>query len=352
MLVMAGLYSCDPGQPRAVIGVVFTYSKAVQVAQEMIAETAQAGEPVILLQHDTRTNPTIDAVFRRAEWALALPDLVAVVGHESSGASLAAAPLYADAGIPLIVPTATTSLLTPPGAFPLAPTDSLQGAVLARFAVDRLGATRATVFYVADEYGHSLRLGLTQEFERLGVELVDVVPIDTISDIPALLQASLAHGEPDVLIAAARHPEAWDLARVIQTTAPEINILAGDGAYHAPGMFRRAGPAADSVYLSVFWHPEAADSAGRDFVRRFRILTGSEPGPTDAMVFDAIMVTATAIRAVGARPDRVTSYLQELGAGRPPYHGVTGDIDFQPDRVRPIMIIRPRSGETHMVAQE
>lgn len=351
LTAVAGVVSCDPGQPRAVIGVVFTDSKAVQVAQEMIAETAQAGEPVILLQHDTRTNPTVDEVFRRAEWALSLPDLAAVVGHESSSSTLAAAPLYLDAGIPLVVPTATTPLLTPPGVFPLSPTDSVQGAFLARFATEQLEAAKATVFYVADEYGHSLRLGLEREFKRLGVELVEQVPIDSASDAGAMVRASLAHGVPDVIVAAVRYPEAWHLARVIKELAPEVQVMAGDGAYAEPAAIAFAGDAADSVYLSVFWHPDVTDSAGHDFERRFRILTGQAPGPADALVFDAIMVAASAIRAVGPRPDRVGRYLMELGAGRPPYEGVTGAIDFRPDRERPVLMVRPAGQVTRVVYQ-
>ncbi|MCZ6754740.1 MAG: ABC transporter substrate-binding protein [Gemmatimonadetes bacterium] len=352
MLVWLPLLSCNRGQPRAVIGVVFTYSLAVQVAQAVIAETARAGEPVILLQHDHRVMLSTDQIFRRAEWALALPDLVAVVGHESSGSSLTAATLYHDAGVPLIVPTATTPLLEERhGTFPLAPNDSIQGAFLAQFAAHQLDARRASVFFVTDEYGWGLRLGVVQEFVRLGVEVIDEVPIDASSNVDAMAAASLARGKPDVIVAAARYPEAWDLARAVQARARDVQILAGDGADRMPDALQRAGAAADSVYLSVFWHPDVADSSGQAFIQRFQLLTGLQPSSADALVYDAIMVSVAAIRAVGPDRRRVTRYLEELGAGRPSYQGVTGEIDFRPTRSRPILMIQPYQGETHVVYQ-
>lgn len=351
-LVWTPLLSCDRGQPRAVIGVVFGSPEAVRVAQAVIAETAQEGEPVILLQHDQRATPSPDLTFRRAEWVLALPDLVAVVGHEASGSSLTAAALYHDAGVPLIVPTATTPLLKgKPGVFPLAPNDSLQGAFLAQFAAHQLDASRASVFFVTDEYGYGLRRGVVEEFVRLGVEVIDEVPINTSSNVDAMAAASLARGKPDVIVAAARYPEVWDLARAVQARARDVRILAGDGADQMPDALQRAGAAADSVYLSVFWHPEAADSSGLVFIHRFRLLTGRQPSAVDALVYDAIMVTVAAIRAVGPDRRRVTRYLERLGVGRPGYEGVTGEIDFRPMRSRPILMIQSHQEETHVVYQ-
>ena len=352
MLVWLPLLSCNRGQPRAVIGVVFGNAEAERVAQAVIAETARAGEPVILLQHDNTVVRSPDDTFRRAEWALALPDLVAVVGHEASGSTLAAAVLYHEAGVPLIVPTATTPLLRErSGTFPLAPDDSIQGAFLAQFAAQQLDARSASVFFVTDEYGYGLRRGVVREFVRLGVEVIDEVPIDASSDVETMAVASLARGKPDVIVVAARYPETWDLARAVQARAGDVKMLAGDGAYNVPGAFQRAGPAADSVCLSVFWHPEVADSAGRAFIRRFQLLTGRLPSPSDALVYDAIMVTVAAIRAVGPDRRRVTRYLEELGAGRSAYQGVTGEIDFRPTRSRPILMVQAIRGETHVVYQ-
>jgi branched-chain amino acid transport system substrate-binding protein len=351
LLLPTGVLSCERGQPRAVIAVVFGAEDVVRVAQEVIAETAREGQPVIVLQVDQRHEMTMEAAFRRAEWALALPDLVAVVGHESSASALTAAPLYQEAGIPFVIPTATTRRLRGlKGVFPLAPDDSLQGAFLARFASQRFGARRPVVFFVNDAYGFGLRYGVVQEFAALGNAVLEEIPIAPESNLAAMVDASFTRSNPDVVIAAARFPETWALAKAVERRKPGLRVIAGDGSYASPIPYDIAGPAADSVYLSVYWHPHVADSAGMVFIQRFRRRTNRAPTPADAMVYDAIMVTVRAIRTVGNNGPAVSRYLQTLGSLSPSFTGVSGTVDFSRDRPDPWLMIRSLDGATHVVS--
>jgi hypothetical protein len=43
-----------------------------------------------------------------------------------------------------------------------------------------------------------------------------------------------------------------------------------------------------------------------------------------------VRLLATAVGAVGDRPRRIREYLLSLGAGRPRFHGITGEIGFGP----------------------
>lgn len=63
------------------------------------------------------------------------------------------------------------------------------------------------------------------------------------------------------------------------------------------------------------------------------------------MVFDAIMLAATAIRQAGVDPAAVELYLTKLGVTRPPYRGVTGDIHFHDGRDGPFIIMNPQDGD-------
>jgi len=79
-------------------------------------------------------------------------------------------------------------------------------------------------------------------------------------------------------------------------------------------------------------------------VERFHRVTGRDPGPDDAMNHDALILMAHAVRAVG--PDRAAlrRYLESLGRSRPPYHGVTGDITFLPDRAPRLVMAQVHHG--------
>jgi len=132
-----------------------------------------------------------------------------------------------------------------PWTFMLAPADSAEGAVMAAFAAERLGAQRVSIFFVNDEYGAGLRDGVRAELQQRRVAVLDEVGFGTESDYAALVGASLRRGRPDVIII--------------------------------------AGRAADSIYVVAFWLPDAPDSLSRAFVERFRRIAGRVPQSSDAM---------------------------------------------------------------------
>lgn len=325
-----------------------------EVAQETITETFRSG-PVIHITTDTAGfGDEADVEVSRANHIVLLPGLVAVVGHAGSRASLASAPVYRDARIPQIVPTGTSRLLRQVGpyTFPLAPDDSVEGAFMARFIAERLGARRVTVFYQNDEYGRGIRDGVTAELARRGVAVLYQSPVDGNSDVATLLDASLGAGRPDVIVAATQAALAGRLMRTGAARLPGVRMVAGDGALLLPALSREAGPAGDSIYCVTFWLRETGDPASRDFVERFRRLSGREPVGSDAMAFDALMLAATAVREVGPDRARVRHYLEALGREVPAPRGVTGALTFRRDRRPALVMVQLRDGVPRRVGFE
>ena len=167
---------------------------------------------------------------------------------------------------------------------------------------------------------------------------------DRGGDLSLLVDAALGRGRPDVVILGGRQREAGVIARRAFARLGSVRFVAGDGALVLPMLADSAGPAADSIYGVAFWLPDPRDSIHHAFLERFRRLAGRDPFPADAMSHDALMLIAHAIRAVG--PDRaaVRAYLEALGRTRPPYHGVTGDITFLPQRVSRLVMARLHGG--------
>ena len=346
------------GEPRvAVIGYAFPLwgTTTVQVARDEIASWPPGG-PAIRIVYDSITEgdpPDVEVM--RAQRLAQIPDLVGIVGHGGSRGSLAAAPIYAAAGIPQIVPTGTSRLLgqAGPWTFVLPPNDSIEGALIGRFTAERFGARRVVLFFTNDEYGVGLRDGVVAELGPRGVAVLSQVGVDPGSDIPTLVDAALRGGRgretPDAFILAARNRETGRVARSAYGRVPHLRVVAGDGAVQLPNLVELAGPAADSIYVVAFWLPDAPDSMSRAFVKRFHRITGRDPGPDDAMNHDALMLMAQAVRAVG--PDRagLRRYLETLGNSRPPYRGVTGEITFLPGRSPRLVMARLRGGRLERV---
>jgi branched-chain amino acid transport system substrate-binding protein len=336
----------------AVIGYAFPLwgTTTVQVARDEIASWPPGG-PAIRIVYDSITEgdpPDVEVM--RAQRLSQIPDLVGIVGHGGSRGSLAAAPIYAAAGIPQIVPTGTSRLLgqAGPWTFVLPPNDSIEGALIGRFTAERFGARRVVLFFTNDEYGVGLRDGVVAELAQRGVAVMSQVGVDPGSDIPTLVDAALRRAAPDAFILAARR-ETGRVARAAYGRVPHLRVVAGDGAVDVPSLVALAGPGADSIYVVAFWLADAPDSISRAFVERFHRITGRDPGPDDAMNHDALMLLARAVREVG--PDRAAlrRYLETLGTSRPPYHGITGEITFLPGRSPRLVMARLRGGRLERV---
>jgi branched-chain amino acid transport system substrate-binding protein len=270
-----------------------------------------------------------------AEAMAALPGVVAAVGPQSSRATLLVAPIYAEAGIPLISATATSHRLHDLGSwvFQLAPDDEAEGSFIATFVLDRLAARRVTIFYLdADEYGLGLRDGLVQALRGRGVAPVDEVGIIESTDVRRRVGESLRRATPQVVVVAARAPEAVAIARAVHERLPRARVVAGDGVPLNTAFIRSAGAAVSAVYAVAWWHPDLPDTLARAFAAGYEQASGGPPSPAEAMFYDAVMVAARAVHDVGPRRDAVRRYLGELGISRPPYRGVTGPISFAPGR--------------------
>jgi ABC-type branched-subunit amino acid transport system substrate-binding protein len=279
--------------------------------------------------------PGVDGEIDYATAMTAVPGVVAAVGPLSSRATLLVAPIYDEQHVSLIAATATSSRLRAAGpwVFQLAPDDEEEGAFMARFILDRVGARRITVFYlVADEYGIGLRAGLVHALRSRGVTPVDEVGIFEGSPFDQRVAESLQRAVPEVVVVAARPRAAIAVARSVHGRVPRALVVVGDAVLLDANFVKAVGPAAPVIHGVTWWNPAIADRASRSFVERFERTTGVRPNARDAMVYDAIMVAAQAVHDVGPDPAAVRRYLSELGARRPPYRGVTGPISFVRDR--------------------
>jgi branched-chain amino acid transport system substrate-binding protein len=331
-----------------VIGYAFpgTGSGVIEMVRAELARNPVPGVTIEVVYDSTVPGDSPEIEVRRAERFAAIPGLVAVVGHGGSRGTLAAAPVYNARGIPQVVPTSTSRLLqgAGPWTFLLAPNDSVEGALLARFAIQGLGVRRITIFYLNDEYGVGLRDGALLELSQLGGTLVDQVPLGIDNDLETLVEASLSRGIPDVVLVAGQQKLTGAIARFAAARVPGMRVLAGDAALVMPELAAGAGSAADSVYVAAFWAADSTNSRDQEYRERFREATGMAPMAGATMTYDAFMVLIQAIREVGPEPRAIRNWLTRLGDGRPPFDGITGAITFRQE-VRPrLRIVRLHDG--------
>ncbi|MGE0439803.1 MAG: ABC transporter substrate-binding protein [Gemmatimonadales bacterium] len=353
---LAAVAACSPGGEHLTIGYAIPVSSRLERFLTMAAadiDSASAGRLTI--------QPWAAAADSRAELPVArrlaaAPAVLAAVGHSGSKNTLGAAPIYREAGLPLLVPTATARSLRTSDAplFPLAPPDDVVGGVMADFLVDSLHSSRVAVLYVGDAYGLGIHDGIASRLRarrNAGVTGTAAVagfechagPLAMTMIVRALLRRSQA----DALVIALTPRESECALRAAVAEAPGLTIVMGDSFDPtAADLARLSGAERRAAWVVSFWNPDA-DSASRAFRARFRAAVGSDPRPADALAYDALMVVAAGVREGARTRLSLTRWLQSLGTpARAPYPGLTGPVQFNQPRRRLIHVRRlPESAE-------
>lgn len=290
----------------------------------------------------------IRLVYRALE-AVRSPEVVAAVGMPGSSEVMTTGPVYRDAGIPLVVPTANAPQLASlgPGVFLMAPRMDEEARFISDFVAGRLGAHTATVVYNPGAWGGALQAQLSVELWQRGVQVLGPLPVATIrcSDSGPMLAkyvtAALELGRPDVVVLA---DYAQCLIDEFERQAPGLTFVSGDGLVMPDDVVQRRAQLDGRVYAVAFESPAArAGPAATAFRRLFEELNGSTPTWVDAAMFDAVMSVVATIREVGADRRAIARQLYALGRTRPPHAGITGPIVFMETRSERLTMESPTS---------
>ena len=335
-------------QPKPLIGTALggTLNDAVLLALD---DVMPAGVPPIadtmLLAEETSVAASAIEV---ASTLLAQPNLVAVVGHTNSSASLATAQLYNDAKVVELAPTSTAQLYSAAGpySFRMVPSDERQGHVLAQAVAEaQPERARVALLYVNDDYGRSLRSVVAAALDSLQINVVADLPhLDSpgrartvLADIESVIRV-----RPNVIVWMGRPASLHAVLPAIRASLGEVPVFASD----ATTSWTLSGNI-DGVLTGV-WYVDFVDlnatAEGRRFSERYRTRYGRAPGGGEALTYDAMRVIMEAIRGGARSGDDVRRFLDQLGRERPALQGVTGAISFSEDgdvRRDPILLRIP-----------
>ena len=360
LTALVAVVSCDARPAAPAIG--FTYNWGDDVLERFVQAQVDAdaagwdGPRIRIVASRDGGWPAFGASpmaaeVRRAQLLSDDPDVLVVVGPGGSREALQVAPVYAEGGMPMLIPTATSQLLdqSGPHLFRLAANDSVQGAFIANFADSSLGARSLAVYHVPDEYGIGLAAGIAAEAARRGIALRSRTPVRLLQGCADddgrayyrdLTTALALAGVPDAVVLAQRTHEAACLTRALRARWPALPILAGDGVYLDAQYREVAGSAAAGSYLVAFWHPALPSETSRAFVEAFVQATGRQPRHGEAVFVDAARLAAAAIRSGARSRADVTAYLRSLGDTRPAFAGIIGPISFAAGAARPLYMTR------------
>ena len=274
---------------------------------------------------------TANAATRIAQEFSRNREMMAVVGHLTSEAMLAAAPIYNAAKRPLVAvsPTAASPDITHAGpfVFRVCPSELAHGQALAEWARTELKANRAAVLYLNDHYGRSAKNTFVASFEDQGGVVTAAEPfLPELGTLEPLVSHIQSRGGADALYIAGVHPATGRIALIADSLGLTTRILGSDAITGFP---ETETDVAEGVVISTAYLPEKSSPANRAFVDAYAAAYGGRvPDHRAAGTYDIVHLLARAIEEIGPDRDALQQYLAGVGIDRPPYEGVTGTIAF------------------------
>ncbi len=217
---------------------------------------------------------------------------IGVIGGAFSGETRATKSIYNDAGVTMVSQSATATDLTQEDQVEvfhrLVPYDDYQGAAIAKYLTDELGASKVFVVDNSEAYGEPLA---DRVEETLGDSMVqrDKTEVGQTDFAPTI--SKMESAAPDAVFYGGYIAEAAPLLKQMRDAGIEAPFVGGDGLYGAD-FGNAVGDAGEGAVVMCPCAPIEEDST---FAADYEAEFGSAPGAYAAEGFDAMTVFLAAL---------------------------------------------------------
>jgi branched-chain amino acid transport system substrate-binding protein len=223
--------------------------------------------------------------------------VVAVFGHQCSGAAIPASKIYASAGILMISQGATNPKLTEQGfrnVFRVVGRDDLQGRIAGDLLAERWGNKPIAILHDGQAYGKGLAEETKRRLNERGIAEAIFAAIDPGKadywDVVEKMQAMAV----EVLYFGGYPPEAGLIVRQAREHGYELQLVAGDGI-NSEDFGLIAGAASDGTLMTDTRLPNPEDNPElAELQRQF-----SQASRPPVRIYAALQVWAQAVETAG-----------------------------------------------------
>lgn len=253
-------------------------------------------------------------------------EIMGVVGIFNSTCVLAAAPIYEEAGLPLISTDASSPAISEAGEYifrvknsdTLLATQAIEGAI-------KDGHTKFAIVYQNDDYGAGILNVATALIEKNDLEVVctESVLAGEQTDFSTSIQNIIA-SDADAIMFALDYNEGGQFMKQMVDANLDIAKYGTDNLYTSAFIDLAGSAAEGTVCLSPF---DASDTSEvvQTFVKNYQEFTGTDGYPSmfQAETYDAVHILAEAIENAGTDRAAIQKYMSTMA-----YQGVIGDCTF------------------------
>ena len=229
-------------------------------------------------------------------------DVVAVIGPHTTGNTLAVQSLYAEAGMPFFSGGTGVKLeneMDNKYFHRIRPSDSICGAIAAKFAVENLGAKKVGVDYNNNDFGTGGRDVVVATLQELGVEYVEVAHNSGDTDMTTQLMNLQAAGV-DAVILWTDDAEDVVTARQAYELGLDIPFITSAGVVMQQVLDQMEPEYVEGWYSATDFVPANDDPVVKTFVEAFNAKYGIDPELYASAYYGAVKALAAAIEIAGS----------------------------------------------------
>ncbi len=275
------------------------------------------------------------------------PKYIAEIGSYNSTCVLAGAPIYQQAGMVQMAPTAGHPDITKANdhLFRLQNSNDVEYTWLADVAVNKIGLKKIAIVHLENDSGIVLSQILNEKIPEMGGEVVltESYVQGQVSDFSSIL-TKLKAAQPELVICVTSYN---DMGTMLQQ-AKQIDL--GDVKWVSSGMIysddflKLAGDAGEGVYSMTIFFADNPDERIADFTAKYRALYNDEnPNYFATNAYEALALIEAALK--NGADDRASLYDELLKIKE--WNGETGYATFDDDRMvnRDMTVIKVEDGK-------
>lgn len=276
----------------------------------------ELGFDVQLLAQDDQADPKQAVAV--AQMLISNADVLGVVGHATTGASITASAQYETDNLVMVSPSATGSNLTEEGkkiVHRICARDDQQGSKAAIFAKNQLNIKTAYIVHDKQAYGQGLADEVKKQFEKDGVTIAGYEGITAgEKDYSAVINQILA-ANPEMIYFGGYYSDAGILIKQAREKGFKGVFMGGDG-YDSADLVKIAGAEnANNVIFTSTVGDLTATEEGKKWIADFEAATNNKVGIFTSFGYDSMNVLLNGLeKAIKANDGKKPSRQQVMEA--------------------------------------
>ena len=262
-----------------------------------------------------------------AQKAVQQENLVGLVGPAFSGESKVANPIFNEAGLPIVTPSATAPGLADNGwtIFHRAVgNDNSQGPAAANYMTGELNVKKAAVIDDASEYGKGIADIVRADLKGGDVNVAVSESIDPKAQDYSSTVTKIKGANVDAIFYGGYYAEAGRLVKQLRDAGVTATLVAPDGVLDKGYIEAAGATSADGTIITCPCAPLDQISGGTEFKEAYEEEFGEEAGTYSPEAFDAANALLEAIRDGNTTREAINTYLNE----ELDFQGITKQLSF------------------------